>query len=209
MTREDIIVPRWFLEIIEDTLRIQYNINKPDMKETGESCQDRNIRQCLNGTRKLLSGEELTGMERQEKLQPSLPEGLDEAAEKSAALYYADGGYSPFPNIETAAHKAGFIAGVEWERSYSPWLSIPNLEEASIEFGEQAKMYEIGGQTFSEDMAVAFTRGAEWLAKKMDDEAYEEVVQEVYQDEYGIHCSVSVGMDYNPGDIVLVNTRKK
>ena len=66
MTRVDnIIVPRWFLEVIENTLRIQNNINLD--KKTGETCQDRNIRQSLNGIRKLLNGEELTGMERLEK----------------------------------------------------------------------------------------------------------------------------------------------
>ncbi len=40
---------------------------------------------------------------------------LDEAAEKSSAQYYVDAGYSPFPNVETAAHKSGFIAGAEWQ----------------------------------------------------------------------------------------------
>ena len=73
---KNIIVPRWFLEVVEDTLRIQNNINLE--KETGETCQDRNIKQSLNGVRKLLNGEELTGMERLEKLQPSLPANLDD-----------------------------------------------------------------------------------------------------------------------------------
>ena len=69
MPKEDsIIVPRWFLESVEDTLRIQHNINQPDMKKTGETCQDRNIRQSLNGLHKLLKGEELNGMERFEKI---------------------------------------------------------------------------------------------------------------------------------------------
>ena len=67
MTQEDnIIVPRWFLKNVENTLRIQNNINLD--KKTGETCQDRNIRESLNGIRKLLKGEELTGMERLEKL---------------------------------------------------------------------------------------------------------------------------------------------
>ena len=71
MTKEDtIIVPRWFLEVVEDTLRIEDNINAPIKKKTGESCQDRNIRQSLNGIRKLLKGEALTGLERLEPLQP-------------------------------------------------------------------------------------------------------------------------------------------
>ena len=65
---DNIIVPRWFLESVEDTLRIQHNINQPDMKKTGETCQDRNIRQSLNGLHKLLKGEELNGMERFEKI---------------------------------------------------------------------------------------------------------------------------------------------
>jgi len=51
---DNIIVPRWFLEELENTLRIQNNINL--IKKTGETCQDRNIRQSLNGIRKLLNG---------------------------------------------------------------------------------------------------------------------------------------------------------
>ena len=69
MEKEDnIIVPRWFLEAVEDTLRIQYNINDEDVKKTGETCQDRNIKQSLIGIRKLLKGEKLSGNERLEKL---------------------------------------------------------------------------------------------------------------------------------------------
>lgn len=64
---ETIGVPRWVLENIEDTLRIQNNINL-DEEKSGETCQDRNIKQSLNCVRKLLRGIELTGMERLEKL---------------------------------------------------------------------------------------------------------------------------------------------
>lgn len=42
---------------------------------------------------------------------------LEEAAEKSAMQYYVDGGYSPFQNIETSAHKVGFIAGAKWQKN--------------------------------------------------------------------------------------------
>lgn len=63
---ELIKVPRWFLEVVEDALRIQHNINCD--KKTGETCQDRNIRQSLIGVHKLLKGQELSGMERTEKL---------------------------------------------------------------------------------------------------------------------------------------------
>ena len=65
--KENITIPRWFLEKIEDTLSIQHNINLDS--KGGETCQDRNIKESLNGVRKLLKGEELTGMERLEKFQ--------------------------------------------------------------------------------------------------------------------------------------------
>lgn len=63
---ETFVVPKWVLEDIENTLRIQNNINSE--KKTGETCQDRNVRQSLICVRKILSGEELTGGERFESL---------------------------------------------------------------------------------------------------------------------------------------------
>lgn len=53
-----------------------------------------------------------------------IPEDLTEAAEKSSAQYYKNAGYSLFPNVETAAHKSGFIAGAEWQRKHDELLSI-------------------------------------------------------------------------------------
>lgn len=65
MENEKIIeVPKWILETIEDTLRIEWNNGANKL----ETCQDRNIKECLNCVRKLLKGEEITGMERLEKL---------------------------------------------------------------------------------------------------------------------------------------------
>ena len=63
-SNSQISVPRWFLKSVENTLRIQHNINlsRPDC------CQSRNVKGALNGVRKLLKGEELTGMERLEPL---------------------------------------------------------------------------------------------------------------------------------------------
>jgi len=111
MTKKDsIIIPRWFLEEIENTLRIENNINLD--KETGETCQDRNIRQSLNGVRKLLNGEELTGMERIEKLQPSLPSNLDEAANN-----YSRDIRLGYPRVMDETDKYiynAFKAGAEW-----------------------------------------------------------------------------------------------
>lgn len=67
-------IPQWALESIENTLRIQQNINHDEDIKNGmrnnETCQDRNIKECLNIVRKLLSGKELTGMERLEKCEP-------------------------------------------------------------------------------------------------------------------------------------------
>ena len=110
--KENIIVPRWFLEIVEDILRIQNNINLE--KGTGETCQDRNVKESLNGIRKLLKGEELTGMERHEKLQTYLPSNLDEAAEEYADYnsrrWHEDGDvYYDHSKIMDA-----FKAGAEW-----------------------------------------------------------------------------------------------
>lgn len=89
----NIIVPRWFLEVVEDTLGIEMIINDPDNKELGESCQDRNIRQSLNGLRKLLNGEELSGMERFEKLKSTkmtdhtYEQGYHDAIEKACERF--------------------------------------------------------------------------------------------------------------------------
>ena len=52
----------------------------------------------------------------QQSEQLPLPNDLEEAAEKSSAQYYKDAGYSPFPNVETAAHKSGFITGAKWQK---------------------------------------------------------------------------------------------
>lgn len=64
--QEEVLIPKWCLENIENTLRIQHNINN-DVKD-GETCQDRNIKESLNCVRKLLNGEEITGRERLEPL---------------------------------------------------------------------------------------------------------------------------------------------
>lgn len=118
MVKEDnIIVPRWFLEIVEDTLQIQHNINEPDKKKTGESCQDRNIKESLNGVRKLLDGEELTGMERLEKLRSCILSDIDKAAEEMYPMTT-----TPPTPVEVAAYhnaaqkklREAFKAGVKW-----------------------------------------------------------------------------------------------
>jgi hypothetical protein len=51
----------------------------------------------------------------QQEQQEEPDKSVEEAAEKSSVQYYKDAGYSPFPNVETAAHEAGFIAGAKWQ----------------------------------------------------------------------------------------------
>ena len=112
MIREDnIIIPRWFLEVVENTLQIQNNINLDG--KTGETCQDRNIKQSLNGIRKLLRGEELTGGERLEKLQPPLQSALDDAAQK-VEDYYDVGEEHGYLCCHRGDIKDAFKAGAEW-----------------------------------------------------------------------------------------------
>lgn len=112
MTKEEITIPRWLLERIEDTLRIQYNINLD--KKTGETCQDRNIKESLNGVRKLLRGEELTGGERLERLQPSLSSNLDEAAEEYGKKNtFCPDEWTSTKELSYLFSKA-FKAGAEW-----------------------------------------------------------------------------------------------
>lgn len=82
--QEEVLIPKWCLENIENTLRIQHNINN-DVKD-GETCQDRNIKESLNCVRKLLNGEEITGRERLEPLMKQSEVDLEKEIEK----YYYD-----------------------------------------------------------------------------------------------------------------------
>lgn len=138
MTKEDnIIVPRWFIEVVENTLQIQNNINLN--KKTGETCQDRNIIQSLNGIRKLLKGEELTGMERIEKLQPSLPSNLDEAAENTLNNYKPilrepqDGLSEGLAYYSILQMLSMFKAGAEWAFGQEKYESPKTAPEEAIE----------------------------------------------------------------------------
>lgn len=63
---EEIKVPKFVLENIENTLRLWANTYDSYKKET---CLDRETIGALNAVRKLLKGKEVTGMERLEKLE--------------------------------------------------------------------------------------------------------------------------------------------
>ena len=62
---EEIAVPKFVLEKLENTLRLIANTHNCYDRA---SCLDRDTIGCLNGVRKLLNGEEITGMERVEPL---------------------------------------------------------------------------------------------------------------------------------------------
>lgn len=61
---ENISVPKWVLENIKETLRIQMLI----YQDEEDSCQKRLVKTALIQTRKLLNNEEITGNERLENL---------------------------------------------------------------------------------------------------------------------------------------------
>lgn len=62
---EEIAVPKFVLEKLENTLRLIANTHNCYVKS---SCLDRDTIGCLNSVRKLLNGDEITGMERVEPL---------------------------------------------------------------------------------------------------------------------------------------------
>lgn len=148
--KENITVPRWFLEVVEDTLRIQNNINLE--KETGETCQDRNIKQSLNGVRKLLKGEELTGMERLEKLQPSLPSDPDTREKSNTPTSYGkyisekcNEACELFYRSETDKNRYSladvFHAGVNAIRNI---IEVVDVKESPLKTFPHVNQFEIG-----------------------------------------------------------------
>lgn len=94
-----------------------------------------------------------------------------------------------------------------WNR-LEPVTDCHDLEEAKEEYLRKARRTP-GHEWMTRDIEDAFKSGAEWMKAKMMEEAYEEEVQEVYRDDDGIHCCVSVGTDYKPGEIVYVITIPK
>ena len=82
------------------------------------------------------------------------------------------------------------------------------LDEAAESLFETIELNE-HENIFEDTFKKIFKAGAKWMAGQFEEEAYEEEVQELYQDEDGVHCVVSVGVDYNPGDKVIVQIRKK
>lgn len=90
-----------------------------------------------------------------------------------------------------------------------PVTDCHDLEEAAEKYADLNCHNHVENETDWNGLLYAFKAGAEWMKAKMMDDAYEEEVQEVYRDDDGIHCGVSVGTDYKPGTIVYVITIPK
>ena len=89
-------------------------------------------------------------------------------------------------------------------RGHEPVTDCHDLEEAAEEY---ATTHLRNNEFPTADSA--FKAGAEWQKAKMMEGAVEGEVREVYRDDDGIHCCVSVGTDYKPGTIVYVITIQK
>lgn len=106
---DGVLIPKWCLENIENTLRIQHIINN-DAKD-GETCQDRNIKESLNCVRKLLNGEEITGRERSEPLIKQ-PEDLVSEIE-AASKRYPEVSFAKLSRIAKRFYELGLNAKEE------------------------------------------------------------------------------------------------
>lgn len=124
-----------------------------------------------------------------------IPNDLEKAAKKSASQYYVDGGYSPFPNVETAAHEAGFIAGAEWQKEKTAWVYLKEAKDAVIAL-EKEKGEPLNPR-------VAFVNGARWQKQQMLEKAVETSVYGC-GDEMTPEIAVELSADYKPGDKVRV-----
>jgi len=115
-----------------------------------------------------------------QSLQQEQPvEGLEEAADKYSFKYSdfdtEDGGY----NVYDHEKREAFKAGAEWQKKQD------DLETADL-------------------LAIAHLQGMEQQKSKMMEEAVEKYVHELYTDEEGYHCYISLGTEYAPGDKVRV-----
>lgn len=134
--------------------------------------------------------------------EPSLPSDVDEAAEEYAGNHYTN-------SFDQRICIKEFKAGVKWRDAQIPKLP-DGLEDAALKAISGYPPVVVNGEYFyiRKQLFDIFEDGAKWMAGQFEEEAHEEEVQELYQDEDGVHCVVSVGVDYNPGDKVIVQIRK-
>lgn len=139
------------------------------------------------------------------EIQPSLPSGLDEAAEEYACQFY--------PSFKTIKYKA-FKAGAKWREQQIPKLPN-NLDEASINYaydGEPEKygieFAESNGRNTRNDKANAFKAGAEWMAGQ--GYTTEKTVNRTpLNGPAGICLNLHDSTGFKIGDKVIVQVRKK
>ena len=94
-------------------------------------------------------------------------EELSKAAEESAKQYYIDGGYSPFPNVETASHKSGFLAGAKWMEAHTPLPEDTVLFNKGVAEGRRLESEE------NKERDIVFWRGIQYAREQMMREAVE------------------------------------
>ena len=135
---------------------------------------------------------------------------IKELIREKIDAFYAD--YKAKLHQNADSYYLGIIDGLDMaERILDTLPDEPvseDLEEAAA-FEYERTRNDLDARSDNEVARRAFKAGAEWMKRKIMDEAYEVEVQEVYQDDDGIHCCVSVGTDYNPGTIVYVITIPK
>lgn len=223
---DEVLIPKWCLENIENTLRIQYNINN-DAKD-GETCQDRNIKESLNCVRKLLNGEEITGRERSEPLMKHPEVNLEKEIHKKVLELHTAPCYDELASFahyffelgqKDAANKYDEI---EYNRQRAEEESLgktldeaaeghvknkyclakllgAEIKEAVNDFIAGAKWQEEKDQEIiklAEDHA--FLAGADWQKAKMMKEAVEADVKLTLHDKTG---DISLHTGYLPKEL--------
>lgn len=131
-------------------------------------------------------------------------EGLEEEIDKYIQPIQAwEVQEAPFISLENCArHFAEW--GAEHLRDSTKMID-EGLEEAAREYAkEYTKNEGNGGDDWEDDIQITFKTGAEWMKAKMMEEAVEKYVHELYTDEEGYHCYISLGTEYAPGDKVRV-----
>ena len=94
--------------------------------------------------------------------------GLEEAAEQGANKYYADNGYSPFPNTEKSAFMSGFIAGAEWKDGFTHHEINESLAESVARQMEDDGDVDDFVRRGIDDIVLKYAElGAKWQAERL------------------------------------------
>lgn len=108
-----------------------------------------------------------------------IDEGLEEAADKYSFKYSDFDTEDCEYNVYDHEKREAFIAGAEWKEVQ---------DQKTIELAEDHAMLA----------------GMNKMEQQMMEKAVEKYVHELYTDEEGYHCYISLGTEYAPGDKVRV-----